>query len=52
MNPIRIVTGRQLVEEFGAEGQLYILDICQSLELVSNLEEKLDRLCNNIQHNA
>ena len=32
MNAIRIVTGRELGEEFGAEGQFYILDVYQSLD--------------------
>ena len=52
MNAIRIVTGRELVEEFGAERKFYILDISQSLELVSNLEGRMDRLYYNIQHNV
>ena len=52
MNAIRILTSRELVEEFGAEGQFYILDIYQSLELVSNLEGRMNRLCYNIQHNV
>ena len=52
MNAIRKVTGRELVEEFGAERKFYILDISQSLELVSNLERRMDRLCDNIQNNV
>ena len=52
MNAVRMVTGRQLVVKSDDEAQFYILDVYQSLELVSKLEERLNRICDNIQYNA